>query len=436
MQLAAADAAARSYDTGVFNRTPVPSFTGESERSLATRALRSWSLKRGLDTVDETSLAFSLPATLRSRVGNYDPPAINAELRKIQAEIDEIAFDLYGFSDEDRQSAIEEGGEPSDPLEPTPFNPNTPEARTELLSWAAGVAFGRFDWRLATGEREPPPEPEPFDPLPAKSPGMLPDGDEPFHAHDGILVDDRGHPHDLPRLIDDVLTRVEVEVPTKLRRWLRKDFFPHHLKQYSKSRRKAPIYWPLSTTSGDYTLWIYYPTLTSQTLYTAVLDFVDPKLTDVAAELTRLRQKGAERSSADEDRFAELGDFEAELQDLRTTLLEIAERYQPNQDDGVQITAAPLWSQFRHKPWQKVLKETWEKLEAGEYDWAHLAMAYWPHRVVRTAHQDRSIAIAHDLEDDLWHEVEVKDKRGKSKTDWQPRELSDTQLDEIAERFK
>jgi hypothetical protein len=42
------------------------------------------------------------------------------------------------------------------------------------VRWAVGVAFGRFDWRLATGERDAPPEPDPFDPLPAKSPGMLP----------------------------------------------------------------------------------------------------------------------------------------------------------------------------------------------------------------------------------------------------------------------
>ena len=435
MQLAAADAAARSYDTGVFNRTPVPDFTAESKRSLAKRALRSWSLKRGLDTVEETSPAFLLPAILRNRGVDYDPAAVNAELAEIQGEIDEIAFDLYGFSDEDRQSAMEEDGEPTEQSEPAPFDLNTAETRTELLSWAIGVTFGRFDWRLATGEREPPPEPEPFDPLPAQSPGMLPGGDQPFHAHDGILVDDRGHAHDLTRLIDDVLTRVEVEVPTKLRRWLRKEFFPHHLKQYSKSRRKAPIYWPLSTTSGNYTLWIYYPTLTSQTLYTAVNDFVDPKLKDVAAELIRLRQKGAERSSADEDHFGELGDFASELQDFRTTLLEIAERFRPNQDDGVQITAAPLWPLFRHKPWQKVLKQTWEELAEGKYDWPHLAMAYWPERVVRSAHADRSIAIAHDLEDDLWHEVETDGKRGKARTVWQPRELSDADLDHIAKRF-
>ena len=42
-----------------------------------------------------------------------------------------------------------------------------------LVSWAVGVAVGRFDVRLATGEREWPVEPDPFDPLPVCSPGML-----------------------------------------------------------------------------------------------------------------------------------------------------------------------------------------------------------------------------------------------------------------------
>ena len=36
-----------------------------------------------------------------------------------------------------------------------------------------GVAFGRFDVRLATGDEELPDEPDPFAPLPACSPGML-----------------------------------------------------------------------------------------------------------------------------------------------------------------------------------------------------------------------------------------------------------------------
>ena len=79
-------------------------------------------------------------------------------------------------------------------------------------------------------------------------------------------------------------------------------------------------------------------------------------------------------------------------------LLKIAPAWHPNHDDGVQITAAPLWPLFRHKPWQKILKETWAKLEKGDYDWAHLAMTYWPDRVREKCKTDKSLAIAHGLE--------------------------------------
>ena len=73
-----------------------------------------------------------------------------------------------------------------------------------IWSWAIGVAFGRFDWRLAMDERVVPTEPGVFDPLPSRSPGMLPEGDRSFHIHSGILVDDQGHPHDLAHLVEEV----------------------------------------------------------------------------------------------------------------------------------------------------------------------------------------------------------------------------------------
>jgi hypothetical protein len=281
-------------------------------------------------------------------------------------------------------------------------------------SWAVGVAFGRFDWRLATSERASPPEPEPFDPLPAKSPGMLPDGAAPFHAHVGILVDDSGHPHDVARLVEEVLVRVKVAVPDDLRRWLQRDFFPIHVQRYSKSRRKAPIYWPLSTTSGSYTLWVYYPSLTSQTLYTAINDFVEPKLKQVGADVTSLRNKGSARTRDDERQFEVLQAFELELIELRDALLKLAPTYKPNHDDGVQISAAPLWPLFRHKPWQKVLKDTWVKLEKGDYDWAHLAMSYWPERVREKCRTDKSLAIAHGLAH-LYVEPEAQPKKSRGR---------------------
>lgn len=412
---------AQSFEVGLIQQTPVPDLSAEQKARLATLARRAWSLKRTLDTIEETSHVFALPAALRARLRDYDTPTIEAELARIQTEIDAMAFDLYGFSEADRaavqtnQGAANgsdadtstDDGDDEDSAEPI-------DQTTGLLSWGVGVAFGRFDWRLATGERAAPAEPEPFDPLPVRSPGMLPDGAEPFHVHEGVLVDDQGHPHDLARLIEEVLARVEIAVPDDVRRWLQREFFAFHLQRYSKSRRKAPIYWPLATTSGSYTLWVYYPSLTSQTLYTAINDFVEPKLKHVGADVAALRNKGPARTRDDEKQFEALQAFELELTELRDTLLKLAPTYKPNHDDGVQITAAPLWPLFRHKPWQKVLKDTWEKLKKGDYDWAHLAMNYWPERVREKCKTDKSLAIAHGLED-LYVEPEAAPKKARGR---------------------
>lgn len=414
------------FSSGSLQPMPIPDLAPEVKDKLERLFSSAWSLKRALSTTDETSHAFHLPAALLPRLGSYDPPSIEGKLSNLQLEIDELAFELYGFDNEDRAAVQGLAGtgeagvsdESGDDLDPEIEGGNEAMDQGDgLLSWAVGVAFGRFDWRLATGEREAPPEPDPFDPLPAISPGMLPDGAASFHTHGGILVDDQGHPHDLPRLIEEVLARVEAEIPGDVRRWLQRDFFPLHLKQYSKSRRKAPIYWPLSTISGSYTLWLYYPSLTSQTLYSAVNDFIEPKLKQVGREADVLRNKGAARTRDDEKSLEALQNLELELIELRDTLLQIAPTYRPNHDDGVQITAAPLWQLFRHKPWQKILKDTWAKLEKGEYDWAHLAMAYWPDRVRGKCKTDKSLAIAHDLEA-LYIEPEPRSpKSGKLKKD-------------------
>ena len=422
VRVAAADAAARSYDNGILQSVPYPVIKEASREALSSYALEAYRMRILLDSVSETSHAFTVPVALRARLGDYDPPAIEAELARIQSEIDTIAFDLYGFSEADRAAAqtspgaanesdaedgTDEEGDDEDSAAPI-------DQTAGLLSWAVGAAFGRFDWRLATSERAAPAEPEPFDPLPAKSPGMLPDGAAPFHAYAGILVDDPGHPHDLARLVEEMLARVGVPVPSDVRRWLQRDFVAFHLQRYSKSRRKAPIYWPLATTSGSYTLWIYYPRLTSQTLYTGINDFVEPKIKQVGADVTTLRNKGSARTRDDEKQFEALQAFELELIELRDTLLKLAPTYKPNHDDGVQIAAAPLWPLFRHKPWQKVLKDTWTKLEKGDYDWAHLAMNYWPERVREKCKTDKSLAIAHGLED-LYLEPEAKPKKARGK---------------------
>ena len=380
---------------------------------FANLAKRGISLCLKLESIDETSPHFQLPDSIaETRRSHLSRNLISRELADLYQLIDELADQCLGISDSDLTAVTRASLVPQF----SAFRKirSEKDRKADMLMWAVGVAFGRFDWRLATGERQPPAEPDPFFPMPAKSSGMLPDGADPFHPHAGVLVDDRGHPHDLARLIEEVLARIEVPVPEDVRRWLQRDFFPFHLQRYSKSRRKASIYWPLSTTSGSYTLWAYYPSLTTQTLYTVINDFIEPKVKQVGADVTVLRNKGSARSRDDEKQFEALQGVELELIELRNTLLKLAPTYKPNHDDGVKITAAPLWPLFRHKPWQKVLKATWGKLEKGDYDWAHLAMNYWPDRVREKCKTDKSLAIAHGLED-LYIEPEAKPKKARGK---------------------
>jgi hypothetical protein len=378
-------------------------------------AVEGTALCLNLESLDETSPYFRLPDVLIDRdASGATREEVTTGLVSLYKSLDELADRCLGIADEDltasrRASLVRQFSAFREVR-------SASERMADLLMWSIGVAFGRFDWRLAIGERGVLPEPDPFDPLPVKSPGMLPDGAASFHAHAGILVDDPGHPHDLARLVEAVLEWVNVPVPNDVRRWLQRELFPFHLQRYSKSRRKAPIYWPLATESGSYTLWIYYPTLSDQTLYRAVNDFVEPKLKEVKERATQLRSKGGGRSRDDEREFEELESLEVELTELRDSLLKIAKNYHPNQDDGVQLTAAPLWPLFRHKPWKKVLKDTWAKLEKGEYDWAHLAMSYWPARVREKCKTDKSLAIAHELEDLYVEPANSKKKRGKRKS--------------------
>ena len=293
---------AAQYEVGLVKRLPWPSHDNFKEK-LASLAYRGWSLKRTLDTTVETSIAYLLPEVLRHRLGGFDVRAIESEIVGIQHELDEIALEIYALEMEDCVLISQQIGATGDlTSEKSASNDETSpiddgyqagtSATDALFSWAVGVVFGRFDWRLATSERKAPPEPGPFDALPARSPGMLPDDSEPFHRHFGILADDQGHPDDVTNLVEEVLGRVDVPVSDDLRRCLQRDFFASHLQRYSKSRRKAPIYWPLSTRSGSYTLWAYYPSLTTQTLYTVINDFIEPKVKQVGADVDGAAQQG------------------------------------------------------------------------------------------------------------------------------------------------
>jgi len=308
----------------------------------------------------------------------------------------------------------------------------------DILSSLVGYAFDRWDIRFATGDKTAPELPDPFAPLPVCPPGTLQNEQElpltqddverlqgadgwnypmeiPWH---GILADDADHPNDIVFRMREVLTLIwndraetieqeacEILGARDLREYFRKPsfFFADHLKRYSKSRRQAPIYWPLSTASGSYTLWIYYHRLNDDSLYTALNKYVKPKIDDTEGELRRIESElpnatGREASSL-RTAFEETRVFLDELREFRDELARVADLpYKPNLNDGVLITASPLWNLFRLPKWRKDVQECWKKLEAGDYDWAHLAYSIWPDRVQAVCKNDRSIAIAHGLE--------------------------------------
>lgn len=452
LQLAAADKAARSYEVGIIQRTPIPEVHAEDMAALAELARRAWRRMRQGDSHAETSHAFLLPALLQvggdaltGRAQSWAQLTARgeAELDALAVEIDEHAFRLYSISAEDRQR-IEQGfgtsskpdaarqddddGDESDGDGDAAEVDATPMVAS-LLSWMLGVAFGRFDVRLATGEHEAPPEPEPFDPLPVCSPGML-TGDDglPLAAPpagypltfptDGILVDDPGHTRDIVRAVRSVFETVFDDANTRwheaaellgapdLRSWFARDFFEPHIKRYSKSRRKAPIYWQLGTASGSYSVWIYIHRATGDTLFRVLNDFIGPKLDHEKAKLDGLSQEAGSNPSAAQRREIEQQEsFVGELQALKTEVARVAPLWKPNLDDGVILNFAPLWRVVpQSRSWQGECKKAWDKLVARDYDWAHMAMHLWPEQVVPKCIDDRSLAIAHGLEDVFWHE--------------------------------
>ena len=166
--------------------------------------------------------------------------------------------------------------------------PSVADVADALSSWLVGVAFGRFDPRLVTGERAIPPEPEPFDALSPCSPGMWPREEAPSAAPD-ILVDDLGHAQDIAAHVSSAASRAGLNEILDPRRWLAREFFQLHIKMYSKSRRKAPIYWQLATPSASYSVWLYIHAFTKDTFFRVQSDYVAPKLAHEERQLETLR---------------------------------------------------------------------------------------------------------------------------------------------------
>ena len=272
------------------------------------------------------------------------------------------------------------------------------------LSYCVGVTVGRWDVRLVDGPLHETIA-DPFAELPRVSPAALVGEDglpllAPSHqlaypayvVWDGILVDDAEHTSDIVRRVQnslEVIWKEKADAIEKesceilglkdLRDYFRKPgkggFWDDHMSRYSKSRRKAPIYWLLQSSKKNYALWLYYHRLDKDILFKALTNYVEPKIRlesdRLQALIAQKAQAGdsgkeakrlAKEAEKQEDFVSELRDFEDKLRRAANLNLE------PDLNDGVVLNIAPLWELV---PWKEA-RAYWEELVEGKYEWSSI----------------------------------------------------------------
>jgi hypothetical protein len=373
-----------------------------------------------LGTAENAGLTFDraklLPAKVEEMVrASYG--LSEAEGRALELDLDEaLAFATSDYPDTDDGSTSE------DEDDAVVLIDGPVERVRRLISYAFGCLVGRWDIRKALGLTSNPAR-APDEPLNARPEGILDcafdsagaETDYPIEIwHDGIAVQDKGHPRDLETGIAHLLTVLGIDQATledqlpeskgHLGVEIQNRFFRWHLGIYSLGRRKAPIYWQLATPSASYSVWLYLHALTKDTIYKIQNDYVGPKLSHEERQLEALRnQFGQNPDATNRKIIAAQEKFVEEIRILLFDLKNVAPFWNPNLDDGVIINFAPLWRTVQNqKLWQKELRSAWEKLCNGDYDWAHLALHLWPERVVPKCASDRSLAIPHGLETAFW----------------------------------
>ncbi len=156
-----------------------------------------------------------------------------------------------------------------------------------------------------------------------------------------------------------------------------RQFFEHHIKRHSKSRRKAPIYWLLQSPKRNYGLWLYYHRLDPDVLFKALTNYVEPKirleegrLEDFEARRRGAGTAGREAKQAEKD-VAKQEELLADLREFRDRLDRAARLHlRPDLNDGVALNSAPL-HELMPQPWKEA-KGKWNELLAGKYEWSSI----------------------------------------------------------------
>lgn len=321
----------------------------------------------------------------------------------------------------------------------------------EILQELVGIVFGRWDMAYASGEAPIPEFGDVFDPLPfmpvvefkgqidklqipstlskegfvdattvigGKRCGYIPE------PTGGLIAGGEQH-NNLTDMVRDAMrylwqnqaADIEAELVDllgveNLHEWFDSPsgFFDYHLMRYTKSRRKAPIYWPIATNDGMPVVWIYYPSLSNDSLKKVVLH-IDGLLGVFESQLDKAEARNDNvEINRIRQRIDALKSLKAEVQTV------ISLPYHPNHDDGVPVTAAPLRNLFANRKWRTECQENWEKLISGEYDWSHLAYALHPSEIRTKARKDWCLALTHGIEELCENKPKEKKRKSKNQT--------------------
>jgi len=416
------------YEVGVVGSLPFPQMSPVDQEAVASHSMKATQLVRSLFVCDETSRDFVSPLIQGSQSAetldvyakalSLHEIEVVQKVRNCQSQIDDIITRTLQLTLSDVQEMNREFASRLAPttgrwrpyfgVEPDPYSPT--EGATRLVSYCLGCLLGRWDIRFATGMSKADSLTDPFGPCASRPPGMLlEDGQKKYPIRidsDGIHPDDPDHSDDIIRGVREVLELIwkdraeaiekeacEILGVKELREYFRKPgnggFWLDHVARYSKSRRKAPIYWLLQSSKKNYALWLYYQRLDKETLLKALLP-KGPVQTKINVEQSRLVDLRKKRTAAEgvsktakkldkeidkqEDLLNELMDFAEKLE--RAAKLEFGDKdklnsniqYAPDLNDGVVLNIAPLHELV---PWKEAGKY-WQELLDGKYEWSSM----------------------------------------------------------------
>lgn len=412
---------------GYVNLLPMPDYaTKQSDIEEIVDAIIT--IKRWFFSLDETNLEY------HGLLAQFDTlQTISAALEKLQFELtsrnmeylelvkqnDDLWMDLAGI---DRDSDFRKTLNKYKSRRPYEELLSIDNASTqniidrsvmaqEIVQELVGMAFGRWDIRYAQGKKPLPVFGDVFDALPFMPAVTLTERPANYPVNipaDGILSNDPNSSLCLAARVREVIRLIwgneradDIEYELcgligceSLQAYFENPngFFAYHFKRYTKSRRKAPIYWPVSSSDGDITYWVYYPKLSHNTLPALVLKLRHEQEAERNAINAALSKRDKDAENEHRNRLQQVEDMMARLNEINN------KGYKPNHDDGVPVTAAPLASFFQLRAWRTECEANLQKLDSGEYDWSHLAMSLYPARVTQKCRQDWCLALTHGLE--------------------------------------